>query len=248
MGRIRSIKPEFPHSQSIGNLSRDARLLFILLWTLADDSGVLRGSSRMLASLLFPYDDDAPGLIDGWLVELDREGCIRRYAVEGTNYLWLCNWLKHQKIDHASASKAPPFREDLRTPREDSRTLAPDQGSRIKEGIKESAARARVASPKAKVAVDPYEAFPDAPRSLVDEFMGVRKGKRAGLLTQTAVDGIRRESAKAGLDMMRTIKMCVEKNWTSFDSTWDYPGKVRAGHPSKQSARDIAAATMIGDG
>ncbi len=46
MARIRSIKPEFPQSESMGNVSRDARLTFIQLWTLADDSGRLRGSSR----------------------------------------------------------------------------------------------------------------------------------------------------------------------------------------------------------
>ena len=73
MARIRTVKPEFPHSESMGRVSRDARLTFIMLWTIADDSGRLRGNSRMLASLLFPYDDDAPHLIDAWLDELDRE-------------------------------------------------------------------------------------------------------------------------------------------------------------------------------
>jgi hypothetical protein len=65
MGRIRTIKPEFPQSESVGRLSRDARLLFIQLWTVCDDSGRARGSSRMLASLLYPYDTDVLGLIDG---------------------------------------------------------------------------------------------------------------------------------------------------------------------------------------
>jgi hypothetical protein len=73
VARIRTIKPEFPQSESMGNVSRDARLLFVLLWTLCDDSGRTRAASRMLASLLYPYDDDAPGLIDGWLGELERE-------------------------------------------------------------------------------------------------------------------------------------------------------------------------------
>jgi hypothetical protein len=76
MPRIRTIKPEFPQSQSTGRVSRDARLLFILLWTIADDVGRTRAASRMLASLLFPYDDDAPALIEGWLAELERELCI----------------------------------------------------------------------------------------------------------------------------------------------------------------------------
>src|SRR6478672_1250768 len=79
MARIRSIKPEFPQSESMGNVSRDARLTFIQLWTIADDEGRLRGNSRMLASLLYPYDDDAKRLIDKWLLELESQSCITRY-------------------------------------------------------------------------------------------------------------------------------------------------------------------------
>jgi len=133
MARIRTIKPEFPHSESMGRVSRDARLLFIELWTLCDDSGRARGNSRMLASLLFPYDDDAPELIDNWLDELDREGCIVRYQIDSDSYVQVCNWLNHQKIDKPSASKIPEFDESSRilsNPRE--RSLL-DQGSRIKD-------------------------------------------------------------------------------------------------------------------
>ena len=139
MARIRTIKPEFPQSESMGRISRDARLLFIQLWTLCDDSGRTRAASRMLASLLFPYDDDAPGLICGWLDELEREGCIVRYSADGSQYLQVCNWLIHQKIDRPSVSKIPAFDESSRilaNPREHSSL---DQGSRIKDqGGKES--------------------------------------------------------------------------------------------------------------
>jgi hypothetical protein len=141
MARIRSIKPEFPHSESMGRVSRDARLTFIELWTLADDAGRLRGNSRMLASLLFPYDDDAPGLIDKWMAELERESCVVRYQIDGTNYVQICNWLTHQKIDKPSQSKIPEFDEASRIvarPRErSSGDQGLDQGSRIKEGIKD---------------------------------------------------------------------------------------------------------------
>src|ERR1700733_14301805 len=114
MARIRTIKPEFPQSETIGKLSRDARLLFIQLWTLADDAGRARAASRMLASLLYPYDDDAPSLIDGWLNELEKKNCIRRYEIGGSLYLEIVNWLKHQKIERASASKIPSSNEDSR--------------------------------------------------------------------------------------------------------------------------------------
>lgn len=123
MARIRTIKPEFPQSESMGRVSREARLCFILLWTILDDEGRARGSSRMLASLLYPYDDDAPKQIERWLSELEKEGCIRRYKIDGDSYVESSNWLKHQKIDKPSKSRLPPEPEHSRTlanPREPS--------------------------------------------------------------------------------------------------------------------------------
>lgn len=130
MARIRSIKPEFPQSETIGKLSRDARLLFVQLWTIVDDAGRARAASRMLASLLYPYDNDAPTLIETWLAELEAHGCVRRYEVDGSSFLDLPNWLKHQKIDRPSASKIPAFVEGSTHPREPSRAFDADLGSR----------------------------------------------------------------------------------------------------------------------
>ena len=114
MARIRTIKPEFPQSESMGRISRDARLCFIMLWTLVDDEGRARASSRMLASLLFPYDDDAPKLMEGWLCELEQENCIIRYMIDGHTYLEIPKWLEHQRIDKPSKSKFPQFVEHSR--------------------------------------------------------------------------------------------------------------------------------------
>ena len=137
MPRIRTIKPEFPQSESMGRVSRDARLTFVQMWTLADDSGRLRGNSRMLASLLFPYDDDAPKLIDEWIAELDGEGCLRRYTIGGDSYIEICNWLKHQKIDKPSPSRIPPFDEASRIVAKPRECSSLDQGPRTKEGTKD---------------------------------------------------------------------------------------------------------------
>ncbi|MBR1236860.1 hypothetical protein [Bradyrhizobium sp. AUGA SZCCT0182] len=142
MGRIRTIKPEFPQSESIGKLSRDARLLFVQLWTIVDDAGRSRAASRMLASLLYPYDDDASGLVDNWLDELEFAGKIRRYSVGGSAYLEIVKWLEHQKIDKPSKSRLPEFVDGSRAlakPREAStadlgpRTCTSDPLSRSKD-------------------------------------------------------------------------------------------------------------------
>ena len=115
--RIRSIKPEFWESESLGKVSREARLLFIGLFSCCDDVGRARASSRLLASRLYPYDDDAFKRLPGWIAELEKQGCIRIYVVDGESYLDLPKWANHQKIDKPSISKLPSF-DDVR---EDSR-------------------------------------------------------------------------------------------------------------------------------
>lgn len=116
----------------MGRVSREARLLFVQLWTICDDEGKTRAASRMLASLLYPYDDDAPRLIGGWLDELEREGAIRRYEVDGDSYLDVPKWHKHQKIDRPSKSRLPDYAPNSRViakPREGSSTdLGPGSG------------------------------------------------------------------------------------------------------------------------
>ncbi|MGH6949380.1 MAG: hypothetical protein ACREH4_00760, partial [Vitreimonas sp.] len=185
MARIRTIKPEFPQAESMGRVSRDARLLFILLWTLSDDHGRTRAASRALASLLYPYDDDAPGLIDGWLAELEREGCIERYQVDAKSYLHIVNWQVHQKIDRPSASKFPEPPPD---PREASRSRAAGSrtlvgGSRIKEGTKDQAhseAEASDAGASQHVVNGRQEIFDAGTKILVDA--GIKQSRARSML------------------------------------------------------------------
>jgi len=170
MARIRSIKPELPQSESMGNVSRDARLTFVQLFTLADDEGRLRGNSRMLASLLFPYDDGEDGHVlttakdvEAWMVELEREGCIVRYQIDTAYYVQICNWLIHQKIDKPSKSKIPSFDEASRNLSK-AREVSSEEGIKDQgeEGIKDSAS-APAAADVVVVDLDPAE--PDNPRA-----------------------------------------------------------------------------------
>lgn len=108
MGRIRTIKPEFPKSESVGRLSRDARLLFLQLLTYVDDHGRGRAHPRLLAGELYPYDDDVRDLLPAWLDELCAEGIALVYQVGGTQFLQILNWAKHQRVDNAGKSLIPP--------------------------------------------------------------------------------------------------------------------------------------------
>jgi hypothetical protein len=124
MGRIRTIKPEAPQSENLGRVSRDARLLFFMLFTVADDEGRGRAAPEVLAGQLFPYDLDARTHIVEWLFELERESAVILYQRDGSAYFEILKWLQHQKIDRASASRLPAptaqDRERVASPRESS--------------------------------------------------------------------------------------------------------------------------------
>lgn len=222
MARIRSIKPEFPHSETVGRLSRHARLLFIQLWTIVDDAGRARAASRMLASLLYPYDDDAPTLIEGWLGELEREGCVRRYEVNGTKYLDLPNWLKHQKIDKPSQSKIPAFVECSPNPREPSRTLAPDLGPRILDLGKDHS------EPNGSAA---EAARPDFRKELFDRGLKAVVAK-SGMAEATARAFLGKALAKAGDEAVLVLAAIDE---TIEADPVDFKGRFMAGLSRNQA-------------
>lgn len=61
--------------------------------------------------------------------------------------------------------------------------------------------------------------FDGIPDDLINDFAAVRKAKRAPI-TATAINGIKREAAKAGLTFEAAITMCVERNWQSLRADW----------------------------
>ena len=121
MSRIRTIQPNFPKSRSMGRVSRDARLLFIQLWLVADDAGRLRFDHETLVDDLYPEDPDASTFLTTWLSELEREKCIERYQVNDGAFIRIVKWRKHQTIQHPSASHLPSVRHEVHEAHEESR-------------------------------------------------------------------------------------------------------------------------------
>lgn len=104
------MKPEFWEDETIGSLSRDARLLFIATWNLADDTGVLRWSAPYLKASVFMYDDDLDVLRVGDLMEeLAKNELVRRFTVEKTGQVLaqVVNFTKHQVINRPQPTKFP---------------------------------------------------------------------------------------------------------------------------------------------
>ena len=107
MSRKRQLPPDIPRWFGFKNLSHDARLLYLLLYTIADDEGRIREDSGSFAYELFPGETGFGLKIDACLREIEHEQLIGRYDVKRARYLVISDW-KAQKIYHPTPSKLPP--------------------------------------------------------------------------------------------------------------------------------------------
>lgn len=110
MARMRSVKPEFWADEDLSALPRDARLLYVGLWNLADEHSRLRGDPRYVKGQLFPYDDDLPATdVDRLLGHLADIGKVVRYRHGGAAYIFLPTLSRHQRLESDKVpSRLPP--------------------------------------------------------------------------------------------------------------------------------------------
>lgn len=109
MARIRNIKPEFFDDEDLARVCRDARLMFVGLWTQADREGRLEDRPERLKVRLFPYDKDiAAADVEAMLADLALHRFIRRYAVAGRRLIQIPSFAKHQYVSgREPASELP---------------------------------------------------------------------------------------------------------------------------------------------
>jgi hypothetical protein len=144
MARIRTIKPEFWQDELVASWPRDTRLVYIGLWTEADDEGRLRASPARLRSAILPYDDVTASEFEAMLKPILNSGRLRLYCVDGQTYGWLPKFKDHQRINRPSLSRLPPFTEESAVHPESAlsphgRLTEPSQWEgKGKEGIRES--------------------------------------------------------------------------------------------------------------
>jgi hypothetical protein len=105
--RIRTVKPEAWQDERIAGLSRDARLLWVVLVTMADDEGRFRVVPSLILAHGYLYDKDAPKKLAGWLDELGSSGLVRLYRVGDHDYGEFPTWKSNQRINKPSPSILP---------------------------------------------------------------------------------------------------------------------------------------------
>lgn len=106
MATRRMIDPQFWQSETVGRWTFRQRLLFIGLFSNADDQGRLRAHPALIRSTIFPYDDIPLDEITSDLKALTSS--IILYQIEGHDYCQIAGWWKYQSPQWAYPSKIPP--------------------------------------------------------------------------------------------------------------------------------------------
>ena len=115
MARIRQIKPEFFIDDELAQCSRDARLLFIGLWVIADREGRLENRPGKIKAQVFPYDADMTAQkIGALLQQLAGKSFIIAYTAGERKLIQIRSFVRHQHCHvKEAASTLPPCPDQL---------------------------------------------------------------------------------------------------------------------------------------
>ena len=109
--RIRSTKPEFWRSQTIGQLDWDTRLVLKALESYVDDNGVGRDQLVIFCADAFPHDlaksSEICAKVSRSLARLSEAGLIVRYTVAGEPLVYVRRWKQWQYIDKPNKGRYP---------------------------------------------------------------------------------------------------------------------------------------------
>lgn len=68
---------------------------------------------------------------------------------------------------------------------------------------------------------------------VIFDFLKLRKAKKAPL-TETAIDGIKREAVKARITLEDALRTCIERGWQAFKAEWHH------GDGGKKNSHDLS--------
>jgi len=110
MPRKRMIDPEIWRDTDFATLPLMGKLLFIGIFSHADDEGRLEADPMGLKIKIFPADSQDIQEIKSALETLEKRGLVVIYEASGKKFLFIPKWFKHQSVPkpHPSDLPLPP--------------------------------------------------------------------------------------------------------------------------------------------
>lgn len=205
MSRRRIIDPDFFLDEEISGVSPLARLLYIGLWTMCDDNyATLPYREQWIKVQALPYEEkvDMKKLIKE-LIDIGKVVPFR--AEDGVEYLWIKNFMKHQRIDKPSKPKYAEYKDALRILSEDSTTTPRAVGTKEKNEINNNVKEV-------------YDLYEDIFKRVIKVKNSDRNQKIKARLNTFSVSDIK----KAFLNASRDAFLCGDNKDGKFYANLDY--------------------------
>ena len=187
-------KPELFKMARILQIDRDLVLgLLIRFWAWFDKNSV-------------------DGHVDGIVVD-DLDGVVAHKGF--CNAMIDVGWLKFDDIKQFV--ELPNFsRHNGQTAK--TRALKNDRQARWRNNSVDILTSTKTSTREEKRREDIY--IPAINKSLLNDYLVIRKAKKAGKLTETSFNAIKKEADKVGLTIEEAISYCCKKTWVGFEASW----------------------------
>lgn len=157
--------------------------------------------------------------VEHFLERLKKWDMIRTENRTGQLIITICNYSKHQ-------DKQDTQQDSNRTASETRTGHEQDKQEEGKEGKEGKELKKRKARPAKR------------PENVSEEIWEDYTGQRKAVFTKTALAGIEREVAKAGMTLEEGLRVATERGWQSFKADWVKKGKIN-GHTKSEQLDDI---------
>jgi hypothetical protein len=107
MARTRKLSPDFWTWEEVVACAPMTRLLFLGLWTFADDFGVQPLKPSTLRMRVFPGDAIDGDAVRAMIDELAAHGLVRLYSVDGQDYIAIVDWAQVQRVGKRARRRHP---------------------------------------------------------------------------------------------------------------------------------------------
>lgn len=216
----RIIRDGILSSEAVCSLAWPEEVFYRRLMSVADDHGRFHTSPKLLRAACYPLQHDkvSDSDIGKWITACVTAGLVRVYpAPDGKRYLEIVKFGQQVRSKSRFPGAIPDSREQLiATDINGEQPLANEH-----LGVCVVVDEGGIAAPQ------PDEPLKGLDAKLVRDFKAIRKAKKAPI-TETAMDGIRREADKAGLTFEAAIRVCCERGWSGFKSEW-YSNQGKSG-------------------
>ncbi len=201
--RNRMIKKEFWNSHRILSIAIPERLLFVGMWNMADDDGILKNSPLQIKATLFPVDSHITlRVIEEYIKNMIGVGLIVQN--KDGSLLKIKKWKDHQRIDKPTPSRYKFIEEDINNSKSTPRTLQDDYTPKEHKGKEHKVTKRNINKIK--------ETVQDKTIELFNSFYSIYKRKQDKKRAYTSFKNLTRSNQLLCIEGVKTYNKWIELN------------------------------------